>query len=83
MKCHMCVLSFKSFRSFTGYLVLPLRYRMEPMSIGRTVLTSQMSATARAMPAVFGLKTPKMMSDQVPRMAILATGMDGKMATTI
>ena len=53
------------------------------MSIGSTVLMSQMSATARAMPAVFGLKTPKMMSDQVPRMAMLAAGMDGKTATTM
>ena len=53
------------------------------MSMGKTVLMSQMSATARAMPAVFGLKTPKMISDQVPRMAILAAGMDGKTATTI
>ena len=53
------------------------------MSIGRTVLMSQMSATARAMPAVFELKTPKIMSDQVPRMAILAAGIDGKTATTI
>ena len=53
------------------------------MSMGRTVLMSQMSATARAMPAVLGLKTPKMMSDQVPRMARLAAGMDGKTATTM
>ena len=53
------------------------------MSIGKTVLMSQMSATARAMPAVFGLKTPKIISDQVPRIAILAAGMDGKIATTI
>ena len=53
------------------------------MSIGRTVLMSHMSATARAMPAVLGLKTPKMMSDQVPRMAILAAGMDGNTATTM
>ena len=53
------------------------------MSIGRTVLMSQIRTTARAMPAVFGLKTPKMMSDHVPRMAILAAGMDGKTATTI
>ena len=53
------------------------------MSMGKTVLMSQMSATARAMSAVFGLKTPKMMSDQVPRMAILAAGMDGETATTM
>ena len=53
------------------------------MSMGKTVLMSQMSATARAMPAVFGLKTPKIMSDQVPRIAMLAAGMDGKTATTI
>ena len=38
---------------------------MEPMSIGRTVLMSQMSATARAMPAVFELKTPKMIVSDV------------------
>ena len=53
------------------------------MSMGKTVLISQMRATARAMPAVFGLKTPKIMSDQVPRMAMLAAGMDGKTATTM
>ena len=53
------------------------------MSMGKTVLMSQMSATARAMPAVLGLKTPKIISDQVPRMAILAAGMDGKTATTM
>ena len=53
------------------------------MSMGRTVLMSQMSATARAIPAVFGLKTPKIISDQVPRMAMLITGRDGKIATTI
>ena len=53
------------------------------MSIGRTVLMSQMSRTAKAMPAVFGLKTPKISSDQLPRMAMLITGRDGKIATTI
>ena len=56
---------------------------MEPINIGSTVLMSQMSATTRAIPAVLGVKTPKIINDQLPRIARLRSGIEGKIVMTI
>ena len=53
------------------------------MSIGRTVLISHISSTAKAMPAALSLNASKIINDQLPRMAIFNTGIDGKMEITM
>ena len=56
---------------------------MEPMSIGKTVLIIHISNTANATPAVLSVNVSKIISDQLPRIAIFSAGIDGKIATTI